>query len=99
MTAVYQTQKQFSLFPDVPRGADFVGEDGKVSSPWLYFFDQLIYQLQQNFKPEGFVIPPQTADNITELTGAASNNNIVYDSTNNAFKGNIAGTWKTFTLT
>lgn len=99
MTAIYQTKKPTTVFPDLPRGAKFLDEEGNVSSPWVFFFDQLASALQINFKPEGIVVPPQTASNIALLIASASNNNIVYDSTNGAFKGNIAGTWKTFTLT
>ena len=99
-----QTQKPTALFPDVPRQSPMIDKNGYITDIWGLFFDQLILSLQTNLKPEGFVIPPQTAANIALLIGTDNNpqssyNNIVYDSTNNAFKGNIAGTWKTFTLT
>jgi len=99
-----QVKKPTALFPDLPRGVPFVDKNGYLTEQGQLFFDQLILTLQTNFKPEGFVIPPETASNIALLTGTVQNpqssyNNIVYDSTNNEFKGNIAGTWKTFTLT
>ena len=94
-----QVKKPTALFPDLPRGVPFVDKNGYLTPEAQLFFDQLILTLQTNFKPEGFVIPPETASNIALLTATASNNNIIYDSTNNQFKGNIAGTWKTFTLT
>jgi hypothetical protein len=76
-----------------------VGEDGMMTQEWRLFFSQLIQALQASFKLEGIVVPPQTAAEIAALTAITSHNNIVYDSTNNLFKGNVNGTWKTFTLT
>jgi len=101
-----QTSKPIALFPDVPRQTPFIGENGMVHELWLQYFDQLTIRLQTILRPEGFAIPQQTAANIALLV--ANENSIppynptgyiIYDSTNNAFKGNIAGTWKTFTLT
>ena len=94
-----QTQKPIALFPDLPRQAQFLDKEGRITPVWALFLDQLILALQTNLKPEGFVIPQETAANIALLTGLTSVANIIYDSTNNEFKGNIAGTWKTFTLT
>jgi hypothetical protein len=106
-----QTPKQQSIFPDLPREQPLVGKDGLMNPYWALFFDNLVLALQNNFNPEGILVPQQTAANIALLaTGMApsppdgnnirtSNMNILYDSTNNEFKGNIAGTWKTFTLT
>jgi hypothetical protein len=88
-----------AIFPDLPRNQPFLNENGSVNDYWLLFFENLVMALQTNFKPEGFVIPTQSTSNIALLTGVNSNNNIIYDSTANQFKGNIAGTWKTFTLT
>lgn len=93
------TSQKPAIFPDVPRYEKMLDDKGMISDVWASFFDQLILSLQTNLKPEGFVIPQQSASNITLLTATASIANIIYDSTNNAFKGNIAGTWKTFTLT
>jgi len=98
------TQKQQALFPDVPRDPQVVDlKTGEFTAPWQLFFDQLIMSLQTNLKPEGFVIPQQTASNIALLTEQASQANIIYDATNNVFKGNILTapdtyTWKTFNL-
>jgi hypothetical protein len=94
-----QTKLPIAIFPDLPRMTPFMDERGMMHPLWQFYFDQLTLALQTQFKPEGYVIPPQTAANIANLTGVQSNNNIVYDSTNNHFKGNIAGIWKTFTLT
>ena len=92
-------QKILAIIPDMPRETPFVDDKGFMTDEWKLYFDQLTVNLQTYFKSEGFVIPPLIASNIALLTGAQSNNNIVYDSTNNAFKGNIAGTWKIFDLT
>jgi len=99
MTYIAPPSQQAALIPDVPHGQKLVDKDGMITPIWSGFFDQLVLALQTNFKPEGFVIPQQIATNIALLTDDASIANIIYDSTNNEFKGNIAGTWKTFTLT
>jgi hypothetical protein len=97
---VDQVKKQQAIFPDLPRDDQIVDmKTGELTDHWLLFLQQLVQALQTNFKPEGIVIPPQIASNIALLTGLTSYNNIVFDSTNGLFKGNIAGTWKTFTLT
>jgi hypothetical protein len=94
-----QTLKQQAVFPDLPRTTKLVDENGNMNLDWQLFFDNLTLALQVNFKPEGIVVPSQTAANIALLTAPVSVANIIYDSTNNQFKGNIAGTWKIFTLT
>lgn len=94
-----QVQKAIPIFPDVPRNIPMMDKDGRINPIWAFFFDQLSFALQTFYKTEGIVIPQETATNIAQLTGTQSIGNIIYDSTNNEFKGNIAGTWKTFTLT
>lgn len=94
-----QVPEQQAIFPDLPRNQPFLDDDGKVNMYWLLFFDQLILALQTNFSNEGIVVPLQSAANIARLAGTLATSNILYDSTNNLFKGNINGTWKTFTLT
>lgn len=95
-----QTKKQQAIFPDLPRDDQVVDlKTGTLTSDWHLFFQQLVMALQTNFKPEGIVVPPKSDTDIVQLTGTTSNNNIIYDSTNDLFKGNVAGTWKTFTLT
>ena len=94
-----QQPLQQAVFPDLPRNVPFLKENGMISDYWGLFFDNLIMALQVNFKPEGIVVPEQTASNIALLTTVDAFRNILYDSTNNLFKGNINGTWKTFTLT
>ena len=104
-----QTRKQQAVFPDLPRTSQVLDKDGNMLGEWLLYFQNLTLALQTNFKPEGIVVPSQTAANIALLTNTVANPdspylagslaNILYDSTNDAFKGNIAGTWKTFILT
>jgi hypothetical protein len=95
--------KQVSIIPDLPRSQNVVDREGNLAPDWKLFFEQLIQALQTNLKPEGILFPQQTAANIALLTGIGSLGNILYDSTNNVFKGNVLTapntfTWKTFTL-
>lgn len=91
--------KQQAIFPDWLRGVQFTDKDGRLTTEAQLFFENLTAALQVNFTPEGIVVPSQIATDIALLTAPQSVANILYDSTNNEFKGNIAGTWKTFTLT
>lgn len=93
--------KPFSIFPDLPRNEPVVNPDGSMNMYWLMFFDALVLSLQQNFNQEGIVVPQQPSASIAMLTGDQSIGNILYnnDSKTPGFVGNIAGTWKTFTLT
>lgn len=95
--------KPVSIIPDLPRSAEVVDDQRKLTSEWRLFFEQLILALQTNLKPEGILLPQQSAANIALLTGIGSKANILYDATNNVFKGNVETapntyTWKTFTL-
>jgi hypothetical protein len=103
-----QTRQQQAIFPDLPRDKQVVDKDGNITSAWDLFFQQLVMALQTNLKPEGFVMPPQSAANIANLGNiSGSIGNILYDSTNNQFKGIIlvslgpplVTVTKTFTLT
>lgn len=104
-----QIPKQQAIFPDLPRDKPFTNSDGTMNEYWIYYFDNLTNALQSYYSPEGIKVPAQTANDIAQLTATpvspptgadvrVSNNNIIYDSTNNEFKGNVNGTWKTFTL-
>lgn len=96
-------EKQQAIFPDLPRDRQLVDNKGEITPQWELYFSQLTTALQTNFKPEGIVFPQQTSSNIGLLIGQSSVANIIYDSTNNVFKGNLQtspGTyvWKTFTM-
>lgn len=103
-----QTRKQQAIFPDLPRDKQMVDKHGEITPHWDLFFQQLVMALQTNFKPEGIVVPPQSAANIANLGNTSGSiGNIIYDSTNNLFKGIILVSLgppvvtitKTFTLT
>lgn len=102
-----QTRKQQAIFPDLPRDTQMVDKNGIITAPWLLYFQQLTMALQTNYKPEGLVIPPKTAAEIADLGNvSASIGNIIYDTTNNLFKGielvtlnPLVTVTKTFTLT
>jgi hypothetical protein len=85
-----QTRKQQAIFPDLPRDKQLVDRQGQITSHWDLFFQQLVMALQTNFKPEGIVVPPESASNIANLGNTSGSiGNIIYDSTNNAFNGII----------
>lgn len=99
--------KQQAIFPDLPRDDQLVDKDGNITSSWKLYFQQLTMALQTNFKPEGIVVPPKIATEIASLGDiSAAIGNIIYDSTNNEFKGivlvsigpPIVTATKTFTL-
>jgi hypothetical protein len=110
---INENEKQSAVFPDLPRDNNFLVKDRegnltKINPDWLLFFQQLVMALQTNLKPEGFVMPPQSASNIALLGNiSGSIGNILYDSTNNEFKGivlvslgpPIVTATKTFTIT
>lgn len=103
------TRKQVAIFPDLPRSDQMWDvKTGKITPAWQLYFQQLTMALQTNYKPEGIVIPPLAASDIAQLgdvEGAIGN--IMYDNTNNQFKGivlislgpPIVTVTKTFTLT
>lgn len=107
---LFQVPKQQSIFPDLPRSKPLMDPDGSMNEYWLSYFDNLTSALQTYYSPEGITIPAKTSAEISQLTATpvspptgadvrVSNNNIIYDSTTNEFKGNVNGTWKVFTLT
>jgi hypothetical protein len=81
--------KQLAIFPDWLRSGRFVDDKGNLTPQAQLFFELLTNALQTNYKPEGIVVPPQTASNIAMLTAEQSLTNIIYDSTNNLFNGNL----------
>jgi hypothetical protein len=79
----------------------FVDKNGYLTEQWQNIMQQLITALQSNVSNEGFQIPQQPTTNITMLQSqfAASPNpaayygNLLYDSTTNQLKVNLAGTF------
>jgi hypothetical protein len=106
-----QTPKPKAIFPDMPRKTPLANKDGMISAEWENYIDQMTLALQTFFKPEGFVMPPLSASDIASLGNTnASVGNIIYDNTNQEFKGILLVTpgtpttapvtiTKTFTLT
>lgn len=103
-----QTRQQQAIFPDFPRDSKAVDENGNWTPHYELFFQQLVMALQTNFKPEGIVVPPKSASDIANLGNISpAIGNIIYDNTNNQFKGivlvslgpPIVTATKTFTLT
>lgn len=103
-----QSRQQQAIFPDFPRNNQITEKDGTLTSSWQLYFQQLTMALQTNFKPEGIVVPPKSASEIANLGNVTESiGNIIYDRTNNQFKGIILVSigppvvtiTKTFTLT
>lgn len=100
--------RQQAIFPDLPREKQMVDKEGNITPAWDLFFQRLVLSLQTNYKPEGIVVPPLSASNIGDLGNTqGAIGNIIYDSTNNQFKGivlvslgpPIMTVTKTFTIT
>lgn len=87
--ATQNAPKQQAIFPDWLRGQRFIDEKGYLTADAQLFFENLTNALQTNYKPEGLVIPPKSASDIALLTAQASFTNIIYDTTNNLFNGNL----------
>jgi len=52
------------LFPDMPRSARAVDDNGNFSHAWLLGISSLFQALQVNFKPTGIMVPRLTQENI-----------------------------------
>lgn len=63
------SQRRFpqSIFPDFPHEQKAVEKDGGLTSAWNLSLSSLYQALQKNFKNEGIVFPPLTADQIATL--------------------------------
>lgn len=68
--------------------------NGDMHQDLVNYLGQLVQKLQANLSDQGFVIPQQPTANITQLTGAQSVGNLLYDNTTHELKVNINGTWK-----
>ena len=56
------TRTPQSIFPDYPHTQMMVQKDGSPTSAWALSLQSLYQALQKNFKNEGIVFPPLTAD-------------------------------------
>lgn len=80
----------------------FVDDNGYLTESWQNVLQQLFSALQSNVSNEGFQVPQQPTTTIAQLQSqfAASTDpavyygNMLYDSTTNELKVNIAGTFK-----
>jgi hypothetical protein len=80
----------------------FVDRNGYLTEKWALIMQQLITALQTNLSNEGYIVPSQTAANITQIqtnvaassNPAAYNGDLLYDSTNNKLKVNLNGAFK-----
>ena len=86
------------LIPNLPT-TKLVQEDGNPHPAWQQWFQQLVAVMQNNLSPNGFTLPQQPTTTITLLNTPASKGVVIYDETTDQFKGNVAGTFKVFTLT
>lgn len=88
------TQKQKTLFPDLPHDMQIVDQvTGQLMPQWHLFFEQFLQALQTNFQKEGVRAPSQEATDITNIKDQENLiGNIIYDSTNKVFKGIILDT-------
>jgi hypothetical protein len=80
----------------------FVDRRGYLTEQWQLIFQQLITALQQNVSNEGFQIPQQPTTTINTLQTQFNSTvdpavyfgDLLYDSTTDQLKVNIAGTFK-----
>ena len=74
----------------------FVDENGMLTPEWRSILQSLFQILQDRFSDEGLVPPSQTATNIGLLNpNISSLGTMVYDTTDNVIKANIANVWQT----
>jgi len=77
-----------------------IDENGYFTPVWAQLFQQLLTQLVTNYNDEGLLVPNQTTTNISYLTDATkSNGAFLQNSDTGDLLFNVAGTWKTVTLT
>lgn len=84
----------------------FVDRDGYLTDQWSLIMQQLITALQNNVSDQGFQVPQQSTTTINSLQSqfAASPlpqmyyGDMLYDSTTDQLKVNIAGTFKVVTV-
>lgn len=70
-------------------------DQAALSSSWLNYFNSLTFQLNQSLTPYGNVMPALSSADSTTVA-ASSAQKVIYNSTTQAFQGNINGNWETF---
>lgn len=70
-------------------------KEGNIHPEFFELLSQLLLQMQQNLSNEGFIIPQQTSDNITQLSTQQSKGALLYDKELDLLKVNINGVFKT----
>jgi hypothetical protein len=88
------------MFPTIPF-TKIADQNGNMTIEFQLFISQLLQLLNAEFGDRGiFTVPAHTNANIAQLfaDGALKNGTIVYDSSNNLFKGIENDVLKTFTL-
>lgn len=76
----------------------FVDRNGYLTDEWQLILQSLFQELQKNTSNEGLFIPQQPTATITALNTAASTGALLYDSTTDEAKVNIAGTFRVITV-
>jgi hypothetical protein len=84
----------------------FVNKSGILSDIWALILQQLITELQDNLSDEGYFVPQQTTITINNLQtqfNLSANpsqyfGDLLYDSTTDELKVNIAGTFRVVTV-
>lgn len=73
----------------------FVDKDGKLTASARLFLSQIVTLLQQNLSDEGYILPPQSAANITRLSNIKSVRGLLYNTDTNKAMICENGTYKT----
>lgn len=76
----------------------FVNPDGMLTDKARQILEELFFQLQKNFSPEGIFIPSQPTENIVRLDNEKSKNALIVDDTTNELKFSQNGVFKTVQL-
>ncbi len=80
----------------------FIDEKGYLTNEWALILQQLFTALQTSLSNEGYQLPQQPTTTITSLqtrfaaapSPSAYYGDLLYDTTTNQFKVNIAGTFR-----
>lgn len=78
-----------------------IDENGYFTPSWAFVIEQLLSQLQINAGAEGLVPSSLKTEDIAVVAASTNlqNGTLIYDSTTDQLKTNIAGTFKVITVT